>query len=240
MQENLLQNMRQTIIDHHNLFLPALRDIIIIALLGFALAFILGTLIALVTTNPNKNIFSEIAKKIFAGYVLLIRGLPLTVQLLLWFFVIFPLVIGLRLPAFTVAIIVFSIDGSAYISETIRGAVQSVDKGQLEAGRAAGLTNFQTMRKIILPQAYRNSVPQFGNELIGMTKATSVLSFITITDITLAANLIIARTFEPITPYLLLGITYLVIVYFLTLIIKFFEKVVFVRGRKYNSRERAV
>ena len=239
MQGNVIQNMRQIIIDHHNLILPALRDIVIVALVGFALAFILGTLIALVTTNPNKNVFSTIGKKIFATYVLLIRGLPLTVQLLLWFFVIFPLVIGLRLPAFTIAIIVFSIDGSAYISETIRGAVQSIDKGQFEAGRATGLTNFQTMRKIILPQAYRNAIPQFGNELIGMTKATSVLSFITITDITLAANLIIARTFEPIAPYLLLGITYLVIVYFLTLIIKFFEKVVFVRGRNYNARKRA-
>ncbi|MCL2353878.1 MAG: amino acid ABC transporter permease [Defluviitaleaceae bacterium] len=223
----MFQNIWQILNDHQERLWTALGNTLRIAFLGFAFAFILGTLIALVRTNPSRHPLMLVAKKILEGYVLLIRGLPTTVQMLLWFFLIFPVALQVRMPAVVIAMIAFSVDGSAYISETIRGAVQSIDKGQMEAGRAAGLTNFQTMQKVILPQAFRNAIPQLGNELISMTKGTSVVGWITVMDLTFTTNLIVSTTFDVVHPYIILAVSYLIIVYILTFLIKILEKAVF-------------
>ena len=222
-----LESILQVLNDHQGRLWTALGNTLRIAFIAFAIAFVIGTLIALVRTSPSRNPLMLIAKKLLEAYVLLIRGLPLVVQMLLWFFLIFPVVFQMRVPALVIAIVVFSIDGSAYISETIRGAIQSVDRGQVEAGRAVGLTNFQTMYKIVLPQAFKNAIPQFGNELIGMTKSTSVVGWITVMDLTFTVNLIVSTTFDVVHPYIILAVSYLIIVYFLTMLIKILEKAVF-------------
>ena len=202
----------------------ALKNTLIIAFAGFAIGIVIGTILAVVKTNPNNGIFSKFTKGLAWIYILILRGTPIVVQLLLLFFVF----LGPRgVEALTVAILVFGLNSGAHSAEILRGSIQGIDKGQLEAGRALGLSNFTTMQKIVLPQAYKNAVPALGNEMISLIKATSVVGFITVIDITRGMQLIVARTFDVLVPYMLLAFIYLTMVYVLTLLIKFFEKVVF-------------
>jgi len=202
----------------------ALQNTLIIAFAGFAMGLAIGTVLAVIKTNPSKGVVARVFKTLAWAYILVLRGTPIVVQLLIVFFA----ALGpLGVDALVVAVLVFGLNSGAHCAEILRGAILGIDKGQMEAGRALGLSNFTSMRKIVLPQAYKNAVPALGNEMIALLKATSIAGFITVVDITRGTQLIVARTFDVVTPYLLLALIYLVLVYILTLVIKFFEKVVF-------------
>lgn len=159
----------------------------------------------------------------------------MVVQLLIIHFVLFPL-IGISFPnlRFTddlflqgevfEAIIVFALNSGAYISEIMRGGINSVNKGQLEAGRALGLSYPKTMVKVVIPQAFKNVLPTLGNEFITLVKETSVVSFIAVIDLTKAFQNIASSKYIVMIPYLILGLVYLFLVIIISIVVKQLEK----------------
>ena len=153
-------------------------------------------------------------------YVTVIRGIPVTVLLIITFFVIMSSVKNGIIPA----IITFGINSGAYMAEIIRSGINAVDKGQMEAGRSLGLTKLQTMSKIILPQAIRYILPAIGNEFIALLKETSVAGYVGIVDLTKAGDLIRGRTFSAFMPLIAVAIIYLVVVMIFTALVRRLER----------------
>ena len=140
-------------------------------------------------------------------YIWVIRGTPLLVQLFIIFYGL-PHV-GILINPFVAAVVVFSINEGAYCAETIRAALEAVPKGQLEAGLCAGMSWGQTIRRIVLPQAFRTAFPTLGNSLIAMVKDTSLAANITVTEMFMTTQRIVARTYEPLLLYIEVGLIYL-------------------------------
>jgi len=154
-------------------------------------------------------------------YVTVIRGTPLLVQLLIWRHV---LLSGRDVPVLLVAVLAFAVNSGAYVCEIMRGGILAVDKGQTEAGRSVGLSAFQNMRLVILPQAIKNALPSLSNEFITLFKETSILGFIAMTDLTRAANLIVSSTFNAFIPYFTIALMYLTIVIILSWLLGLLER----------------
>jgi ABC-type amino acid transport system permease subunit len=157
--------------------------------------------------------------KVLTFYVNVIRGIPVVVLLLIFYFVIMKSSDGL-----VVGIITFGINSSAYMSELIRGGINAVDKGQMEAGRSLGMSRLQCTRRIIFPQAVRYILPAVGNELIALLKETSVAGYVAVVDLTRAGNLVRNNTYDAVNPLLLVAITYLIMVFGLDALLKKMER----------------
>ena len=183
-----------------------------IAVLGLLIGIVIGTLIAVVRVMPKYKLMPRILDKLCVCYIELFRGTPMVVQLLIGYWVLLPL-LGIRVNSgIPVAVIVFGLNSGAYVSEIMRGGINSVDAGQMEAGRAVGLTYATTMLKIVVPQAVKNILPTLGNEFIVLVKETSVVSFIAVTDLYKSFKQLGDPTYNYTMPYLMLALTYLVIV----------------------------
>ena len=201
-----------------------LINTILIAVLGLVIGIVIGTFIAIIKVAPKYNIIVRIANKICTVYVAIFRGTPMVVQLLLAYYVFIP-TFGIKgVDPLTVGIIVFGLNSAAYVSEIMRGGINSIDKGQLEAGRALGLKYSTTMIKIVIPQAIKNILPTIGNEFITLIKETSVVSFITVVDLYTAFNTIGTNTYSVVVPYLVMAVIYIVLVVIITVLIKLLEK----------------
>lgn len=220
----------------YKLVLSGLLNTVIIAVFGLIFGFIIGSLIAVIKAVPAyKNPVVIVLQKIADLYVMVFRGTPMVVQLLIIHFVLFP-AMGLQFsniiitPTFAVqgvvieAVIAFSLNSAAYISEIMRGGINAVEKGQLEAGRALGLSYPKAMISIVIPQAFKNVLPTLGNEFIALIKETSVAGFITVMDLTRAFQSMANSTYEYIVPYLVLALVYLVLVILITLLVRLIEK----------------
>ena len=194
-----------------------------IAVLGLIIGVLIGTIIAVVKVMPKYKLLPKILEKICDVYVAFFRGTPMVVQLLIGYFVLMP-ALNIALDGLYVAIIIFGLNSGAYVSEIMRSGIQSVDAGQLEAGRAVGLSFWTAMLKIVIPQSIKNILPTLGNEFIVLIKETSVVSFIAVTDVTKAFRAIGDANYEYIIPYLTLALVYLVIVLLITLLIKVIER----------------
>lgn len=207
----------------YELFLTGIRNTLLIAVCGLLIGLVLGSILAIFKLIPSKRIPVRILNGFTNVYVALFRGTPMVVQLLLVHFVLFP-AIGIKIPAEVEGTIAFGMNSAAYICEIMRGGILSVDKGQMEAGRAVGLSYGKTMIHIIIPQAIKNTVPTLGNEFIALVKETSVVSFIAVVDVTKAFQSIANSTYEYIIPYIMLALVYLIIVLIATLLIKLLER----------------
>lgn len=174
---------------------------IFLAVVSMAIGLIIGLITALARVSKNK-LFYNIA----TFYVSLIRGTPVLVQIYLVYFGLPQL--GITLGAMTSGIIALSINTGAYLSESFRAAILSVDKGQTEAAHSIGMTNWQSMRRIVIPQSVRTAIPTVGNTYIGLLKETSLVSVITVTELLYQTTLIIARTFQPLTLYAAAAVIY--------------------------------
>ena len=194
-----------------------------IAVLGLIIGIILGTAIALVKVMPKYKLGPKIASVVCDIYVGFFRGTPMVVQLLLGYYVILPMC-GVRADAMTVAIVIFGLNSGAYVSEIMRAGIQSVDAGQLEAGRAVGLPYWTAMLKIVIPQSIKNILPTLGNEFIVLIKETSVVSFIAVVDLTKAFRAIGDANYEYVIPYMMLALSYLVLVLGITFLVKIMER----------------
>lgn len=222
MFENFFPILGKIITTYSASLARGLLNTVIIAFCAFLLGIILGTLVAAVKAAPKKrNIVLKVLEKIGDIYVGIMRGTPVVVQLLLMYFAILA---SIGLPAIVVAILVFGLNSGAYVSEIMRAGLMSVDFGQTEAGRSLGLSYSATMFKVVLPQAIKNAVPTLLNEFITLLKETSVAGYITVIDVTMAAQLIVAREYTAAAPYILLAVIYLIIVTILTLAVRQIEK----------------
>ncbi|MGN0805067.1 MAG: amino acid ABC transporter permease, partial [Candidatus Coproplasma sp.] len=155
------------------------------------------------------------------GYIAVFRGTPMMVQLLLLHFAVF---IGVKIEPVLEVSLIFGLNSGAYMAEIIRGGINAVDKGQMEAGRSLGLSYSSTMIRIILPQAVKNIMPSIGNEFISLLKETSIVSVIGLADLTRAFKAIADSTYEYFVPYIALAIIYFVLVMIITLIIRLLER----------------
>ncbi len=194
-----------------------------IAIIGLIIGIIIGTLIASVKVVPKRNVFAKILEKICDVYVAFFRGTPIIVQLLVVYWVLFPL-LGIVADGIIVAFVVFGLNSGAYVSEIMRSGIQSVDKGQMEAGRAIGLSYSKTMIKIVIPQAIKNILPTLGNEFISLIKETSVVYIIVVEDLCKAFQKLGAPASTYVIPYLMMALVYIILVVLITLGIKLIER----------------
>lgn len=184
------------------ILIPGLTATLPLTALSFALAMVIAVAAALIQYAQI-----PVLKQICRFYIWVIRGTPLLVQLFLVFYGLAR--VGLVLSPFPAAVLTFSINEGAYCAETIRGALESIPAGQLEAGRCLGLSWLQTVRAIILPQAMRAAVPSLSNSLIAMVKDTSLVSNITMTEMFRATVQINASVYEPLLLYSEVALVYL-------------------------------
>ncbi len=203
--------------------LEGLQNTLVIAVLGLIIGIVIGTLIATVRVIPKYKVLPRILNGICSFYVGLFRGTPIVAQLLVFYYVMLP-IMGVRMSGVQVAIMVFGLNSGAYISEIMRSGIMSVDQGQMEAGRAVGLSFGTTMMKIVIPQAVKNILPTLGNEFIALIKETSVVSFVGAADLYVAFNYIGSNSYEFMVPYLVMAVIYIVIVLIISGGIKLMER----------------
>ncbi len=196
---------------------PGLEVTIPLTIISFFLALIIATVTALIQIARI-----PVLKTIARFYIWVIRGTPLLVQLFVIFYGLPSL--GILIDPFPAAVIVFSINEGAYSAETIRAAILAVPRGQLEAGECVGMSWMETMRRIILPQAFRIAFPTLFNSVIGMVKDTSLAANITVTEMFMSTQRIVARTYEPLVLYLEVGFIYLIMCTILTKVQAWGEK----------------
>lgn len=185
------------------ILLPGLTMTIPLTVISFSLALVIAVVAAMVQF-ANVKVFKQIAR----FYIWVVRGTPLLVQLYVIFYGLPNL--GIMLEPFPSAVLVFSINEGAYCAETIRAALESVPKGQLEAGYCVGMSYMQIMGRIVLPQALRTAFPSLSNNLISMVKDTSLAANITVTEMFMVTQRIVARTYEPLLLYCEVGLIYLI------------------------------
>ncbi|MBF0817909.1 amino acid ABC transporter permease [Streptococcus acidominimus] len=208
----------QIILDSFSqILIPGLLVTIPLTILSFVFGLVIAVLTALVQIARI-----PVLRQLARFYIWLIRGTPLLVQLYVIFYGLPSL--GLVLDAFPSAIFVFSVNTGAYAAETIRASIESVPKGQLEAGYCVGMTFSQTMRRIVLPQAFRVAFPPLSNSLISLVKDTSLAANITVLEMFMATQQIAARTYEPFALYCEVGLIYLLFSTVLTKLQAYGEK----------------
>lgn len=214
----------QSLIEKHRYqyILTGLGNTLIITLFAVLLGVLLGTAVALVkVSHGNDPRRLRVANGICTAYLTIIRGTPVVVQLLIMYYVILS---SANVDKLVAAVLAFGINSGAYVAEVIRSGIQSVDRGQVEAGRSLGLSQRATMVKIVFPQALKNVLPAVGNEFIALLKETSVAGYIGIQDLTKGGDIIRSITYLAFTPLLTTAVVYLVIVIGLTALLTKFER----------------
>lgn len=242
---------RTFIIDNrYRIFLDGIKNTLVITVGALLVGVIIGVAVAIskvyyhqvgpYTIMGSLKLFFKHRRIEFLGHLLLrlwdgvlnvyltlFRGTPVVVQLMIWSFVIFATADGI-----IVAIIGFGVNSGAYVAEIVRAGIMAVDKGQTEAGRSLGLSAAATMRLIVLPQAFKNVLPALSNELIALLKETSIVGYIAVVDITKAAALVRARTFDAFIPLMFVSAFYLLMVTILTFFQRMLEKKLQASDRK--------
>ncbi|KKE80161.1 nickel transporter [Oceanobacillus caeni] len=203
-------------------FLPELGTglyyTLLISIIGLIIGFVLGAIFGLGRISKNKIFYG-----ISSIYIEVIRGTPVLVQAI-WIFFALPLITGYNMASVTAGIIVIAVNSGAYIAEIVRGAVQSIAKGQVEAGRSLGLTHNQTMRYIVWPQAFKRMIPPLGNQFIISIKDTSLLSVILVPELMFQGRLIASNYFNAVEIYTTVAVFYLIITLTLSYILRMIEK----------------
>lgn len=189
--------------------LKGLGNTIIISLLAVVVGIAIGFLVAIIRSNHDKTGHMKIANVICKVYLTVIRGTPTMIQLLIIYYVIFA---SVNVPKVVVAFIAFGLNSGAYVAEIVRSGIMAVDQGQFEAGRSLGLNYKQTMRHIVMPQAFKNVLPALGNEFIVLLKETSISGYIGLTDLTHGGDIIRGITYSAMMPLLAVALIYLLLV----------------------------
>jgi amine acid ABC transporter, permease protein, 3-TM region, His/Glu/Gln/Arg/opine family len=185
---------------------------------AFVLSGVLGLLVGIIRLNPARRFLYGLA----TGYVAFIRGTPLLVQLFLLFFGLPQF--GILLPAILCGVIGLGIYSGSYVSEVVRGAIQSIDRGQMEAARSLGMSYREAMWEVVLPQAFRRMLPPLGNETIALIKNSALVSLLTIDDVMREGQRIISTSFRALEVYLAVALIYFILTNAATWILRQIEK----------------
>lgn len=185
-----------------------------VSIFAALIGLVLGTVIALMNMSRRRDGKRNAASVIAMVYIDVIRGTPSVIQLLImWFIILKSCTNGVL-----VSVLAFGINSGAYVAEIIRGGIQAVDDGQMEAGRSLGLSKVQTMIYVVLPQAFKNAFPSLLNEFITLLKETAILGYVGMADLTRVANQVSARTYEPFMPLLGAAAIYFVVIKVLSIL----------------------
>ena len=204
--------------DRYKLLLEGVGVTIKVSLLAVVVGILIGMLIAMCNLSQKK-----LPRAIGGIYTDVIRGTPSVTQLMIIYFVIFASV-PVQLDKWIIAAIAFGVNSGAYVSEIIRGGILSVDHGQTEAGRSFGLNAFQTMTRIVIPQAVKNIFPALCNEVIVLIKETAIVGYVGLMDIQKAGDFIKSATYEAFMPLVGTAVIYYVLIKILTLSLRQVEK----------------
>ncbi len=208
--------------DYSHYFITGTVNTLLIAFLTVVFGVVIGTLLALMKISNN-----SLFKFVSSAYIEIIRGTPILVQALIFFYLIqipdFKL-FGLDMARFIPGVIALSVNSGAYVAEIIRAGIQAVDKGQMEASRSLGFTSGQSMRYIIIPQAIRNILPALGNEFIVIIKESSILSVIGIVELMRSADIVKSAIYRPFEPLLVAALIYFVLTFTLSRVLGVAER----------------
>ena len=201
----------------------------LIALVGTAAGFLIGLLTGVIRTAPASKkaavrVLHKIVNAIIAVYIEIFRGTPMMVQAMVIYWGYAFLNGGNTLPLIPAGLFIVSINTGAYMAESVRGGIMSVDNGQFEAGRSLGFNYVQTMLYIVIPQVFKSVLPALLNEFIALLKETSVAGYVGIMDLTKAGDLIRGRTFSAFMPLIAVALVYLIIVMLLTSLVGQLER----------------
>ncbi len=205
--------------DRYMMLVDGLKNTLIITLGALAIGIVIGGLIAIIKYCGEGNKYMKPLCRLCDLYTTVIRGVPVVVLLLVFYFIILKASDGI-----TVGIVTFGINSGAYMAELMRSGINAVDPGQMEAGRSLGMSRLQAAWKIILPQAMKNILPAIGNEMIALLKETSVAGYVAVQDLTRAGNLIRNNTYDAVNPLMVVALTYLLMVIGLTALLGKLER----------------
>lgn len=219
----LFESLYDTLIvdNRYLFFLEGLKNTLIIAFFAVILGVIIGIIIALIRNYSEYSHKLKFLNFLANAYVNIIRGTPSILQLMIIYYVIFA---SVDINIVLVGILAFGINSGAYVAEVIRAGINSIDKGQIEAGSSLGFNYFQIMIYIILPQAIKNILPALGNEFITLVKETSVGAYIGIVELTKASDIIASRTYDYFFPLIIVAIIYFLLTLILTKLVGLMER----------------
>ncbi|RMC24878.1 MULTISPECIES: amino acid ABC transporter permease [unclassified Lactobacillus] len=200
-----------------NQLLVGLGWTVLSSIIALFFSLVIGTIFAIMEVVPNR-----VARIIGRSYVEIMRNIPLLV-ITMFFYLVIPMYI-VKVNGFTAGTIGLTLYTSAFIAETIRSGIQSVSGGQMEGARSTGMTYWQAMKYIILPQAFKIVIPPLGNQFVNLVKNSSVLAFVAGFDLMYQANAIASTTFDTINSYLVVGVLYLIITLPISYYMQYLEK----------------
>ena len=207
--------------NRYQYLLQGLGNTILISLMAVLLGVVIGFGVAIVRATHDKTGNMKVLNALCHVYLTIIRGTPAMIQLLIIYYVIFA---STNINKVAVAALAFGINSGAYVAEILRGGIMSLDQGQFEGARSLGLTHAQTMRYVILPQTFKNTLPSLANEFIVLIKETAISGYIGLQDLTMAGNIIRSNTYQAFLPLITVAVVYLVIVMVLTAGVQKLEK----------------
>ncbi len=214
--------------DRWKLYLDGLGVTIEVAVFAAIIGMVIGTILAFMKLSVKRDGKKTILAVIANIYIDVIRGTPSVLQLMIMWFIIF----ANAKNGVAVAVLSFGINSGAYVAEIVRAGILAVDKGQMEAGRSLGLSKAQTMIYVVIPQAVKNVLPPIGNEFIVLLKETAIVGYVSLTDLTRAANQIASRTYDAFMPLIGAAVIYFVVIKILTILLSKLEG----RLRKSDNR----
>ena len=210
-KESFYQNFIEK--DRWQYLLTGLENTLLITIFAVLIGVAIGFLVAIIRASHDKNGSLKISNFICRVYLTVIRGTPTMIQLMITYYIIFA---SVNVSKIFVAVCAFGINSGAYVAEIVRSGIMSIDQGQFEAGRSLGFNYVQTMRLIILPQAFKNVLPALGNEMIVLLKETSISGYVGTMDLTKGGDIIRSTTYEAYLPLFGVAAIYLVIVMLMT------------------------
>ena len=210
-KESFYQNFIEK--DRWQYLLTGVENTLLITIFAVLIGVAIGFLVAIIRASHDKNGSLKILNFICRVYLTVIRGTPTMIQLMITYYIIFA---SVNVSKIFVAVCAFGINSGAYVAEIVRSGIMSIDQGQFEAGRSLGFNYVQTMRLIILPQAFKNVLPALGNEMIVLLKETSISGYVGTMDLTKGGDIIRSTTYEAYLPLFGVAAIYLVIVMLMT------------------------
>ncbi len=205
--------------NNYMLLLEGFKNTLIIAVGALIIGVLLGSLVAVIKFLAEEKTWLRPLAAVCNFYVTAVRGIPIVVLLLIFYFIILRSADGV-----VTAIVAFGVNAGAYMAEIVRSGIEAVDKGQTEAARSLGMTRLAAMGHVILPQGVKNILPAIGNEMIALLKETSVAGYVAVQDLTRAGNLIRNNTYDAVNPLLAVALVYLALVVLMTWALGVFEK----------------